>query len=80
MPVLGPLLNRAAPVSRRRFFSFVLRTSSNGGYSYGVYERHPKAIEGLLTDDHGAAGCLGISDAAWTLAKSLTWAARSAIC
>lgn len=61
MPVLGLLLKRAAPVSRRRFFSFVLRTSSKGGYSCGLHEFRSEEVEVLLTDDHGTAGYLGFS-------------------
>lgn len=80
MPVLGFLLNRAAPVSRRRFFSFVLRTSSNGGYSYGPREHHFTEIEVFLTGDHGTDDYLGFSNAPQTHANSLTWEARSAIC
>ena len=80
MPVLGLLLNRAAPVSRRRFFSFVLRISSNDGYSYDPREGHSTEIEMFLTDDHGTADYLGFSGASWALADSLTWEARSAIC
>ena len=40
----------------------------------------PRGLKELLTEDHGAAGCLSVSETAWTLANPLTWAARSAIC